>query len=400
MKKYFIITLTPVDFVTISGIVLSLCSAGLVLAGMYSLALSVLFIAMLFDAFDGVLARKFGLVRDFGRYLDGFVDVFDYLAVPSLFLYRWGFDTWYYAPFLALFIIAGVIRLSVFNEIGNIKDDNEELAYLGMPVFWSVLILGLIYIIAWFFPRDVLFPCVAAYLGLFSFFMVYRRRFFKVKSVILMLVIILGSAALFALDGFGVIDPRNTDSGPVFMAAAGRHITSGFLMALPAIIGGSLHMLAVSKDWLAFMKIPISERLFGANKTVRGFFLMCLFSVVGALALRGILLLFPMDLSIDILGIPFWQLGLATGFGYVLFELPNSFVKRRMGIGPGELPDRHRFLFLMLDQIDSGMGVALAAWLFFPTPYQTALGILFLSFFVPPLVKKVLYVLKWKKVSR
>src|SRR4030042_1506402 len=181
MKKYFIVSLNPVDCLTISGIVISLCAAALVLAGEFSLALSLLFIAMLVDALDGVLARKFGLESDFGRYLDGFGEVFDYLAVPSLFLYRWGFNIWYYGIILLLFIVSGVVRLSVFNEIGNIKDDKSGLAYFGMPVFWSVLFLGILSIADWFFPHGAIFPIVAGLFGLFLLFIVYRRRFFFVK---------------------------------------------------------------------------------------------------------------------------------------------------------------------------------------------------------------------------
>lgn len=394
MKKRFIITLNPVDCLTISGIVLSLSSAALVLKGEFSLALSLLFISMLVDALDGVLARKFRLERDFGRYLDGFVDVFDYLAVPSLFLYQWGFNTWYYSIVLVVFIVAGVVRLSVFNEIGNVKDETSGLSYLGMPVFWSVIFLGFIYIIDWFSAPGAIFPFVAVLYALFAFFMVYNRNFYKFKSVIVMLTMILTMAILFALDGFGLINPREWG---LSTGAVGAHLLSGFLTGVPAIIGGSLHMLAVSKDWLSFLKIPVSERLFGSNKTIRGFVLMMLFSVIGALVLNGIIRLWQPDLTVDILGMPFWLLGIVQGFGYALFELPNSFIKRRLGIQPGESPKRFKALFILMDQLDSGIGVALATWLVFAIPVPTAVSIVLLSPMVALAVKRVLFILKWKK---
>lgn len=394
MKKRFIVTLNPVDWLTVSGILLSLCSAALVLAGQFSFALSILFIAMLVDALDGVLARKFKLERDFGRYLDGFVDVFDYLAVPSLFLYQWGFNTWYYGIVLVAFIIAGVVRLSVFNEIGNVKDETSGLSYLGMPVFWSVLFLGLIYIIDWFFAHGAVFPCVAVLFALFSFFMVYNRNFYKFKSVTVMLTMILSMSLLFALDGFGLIHPREWG---LYAGDIGRHLLSGFMTAIPAIIAGSLHMLAVSKDWLPFLKIPVSEKLFGTNKTIRGFVLMMLFGVVGALILQGILRLWSPTLTVDILEMPFWLLGAVQGFGYALFELPNSFIKRRLGIQPGESPKRFRALFILMDQLDSGIGVALATWLVFSIPAATAVSIVILSPMVALAVKRILFMLKWKK---
>jgi phosphatidylserine synthase len=394
MKKRFIIILNPVDWLTVSGIVLSLCSAALVLADQFSFALSLLFVSMLVDALDGVLARKFKLERDFGRYLDGFVDVFDYLAVPSLFLYQWGFNTWYYSLVLVIFIVAGVVRLSVFNEIGNVKDETSGLSYLGMPVFWSVLFLGFIYIIDWFFTHGALFPCVAVLYALFAFFMVYNRKFYKFKSVMVMLTMILSMSLLFALDGFGVIHPREWNP---YLNSAGRHLLSGFMTGIPAIIGGSLHMLAVSKDWLSSLKIPVSEKLFGSNKTIRGFVFMMLFSVIGALILRGIIMLWSPDLTVDILAMPFWLLGIVQGFGYALFELPNSFLKRRLGIQPGESPKRFKALFILLDQLDSGIGVALATWIAFSIPVPTAAAIVILSPMVALSVKRVLFILKWKK---
>ncbi len=395
MKKRFIITLNPVDWLTVSGIVLSLCSAALVLKEEFSFALSLLFIAMLVDALDGVLARKFKLERDFGRYLDGFVDVFDYLVVPSLFLYQWGFNTWYYSLVLVVFIIAGVVRLSVFNEIGNVKDETSGLSYLGMPVFWSVLFLGFIYIIDWFLQSGTIFPYVAILFLLFAFFMVYNRNFYKFKSVIVMLTMILCMALLFVLDGFEVINPRGWNA---CIGDFGCHLLSGFMTGIPAIIGGSLHMLAVSKNWMSFLKIPVSEKLFGSNKTIRGFVLMMLFSVIGALILHGIIKLWsPDNLTVDILAMPFWLLGIVQGFGYALFELPNSFMKRRLGIQPGESPKRFKVLFVLMDQLDSGIGVALATWIVFSIPVPTAVAIVLLSPMVALAVKRVLFILKWKK---
>ena len=85
------------------------------------------------------------------------------------------------------------------------------------------------------------------------------------------------------------------------------------------------------------------------------------------------------------------------GFGYALFELPNSFIKRRLGIQPGESPKRFKALFILMDQLDSGIGVALATWLVFAIPVPTAVSIVLLSPMVALAVKRVLFILKWKK---
>lgn len=206
-KQIFIITLNRVDLLTLGGLLISILSIGLAISGSYSFSLALLFIAMLVDAMDGILARKLGTEREFGKYLDGFVDAFNYLVTPSLFLYLWGLNAWYYIPAIMIFIVSGVIRLSVFNEIGNLKDENNSLSYLGMPVFWSALFLGLIYIISWFISKDLLYPIIALYLVLSSFFMVYNGQFYKFKSWKVMLVAILLFTAIFIMDGTGFI-PR------------------------------------------------------------------------------------------------------------------------------------------------------------------------------------------------
>ena len=206
-KQTFIFTLTKVDILTISGLFAGILSIGLALSGRYSFSLALLFIAMLIDAMDGIVARKLGMESDFGRYLDGFVDVIDYLISPALFLYLWGFNSWYYNPILMIFVASGVIRLSVFNVIGNVKDDNDSLSYLGMPVFWSALFLGVIYMASIFIAKEIVFPIIALYLLLSSVLMVYNKKFYKFKNWKAMLFVILIFTAFFTIDGLGLL-PR------------------------------------------------------------------------------------------------------------------------------------------------------------------------------------------------
>ena len=52
--------------------------------------------------------------------------------------------------------------------------------------------------------------------------------------------------------------------------------------------------------------------------------------------------------------------GALFGFVYVLFELPNSFLKRRLDIQPGKTAQGGKgALFFVIDQIDSLLGVML-----------------------------------------
>ena len=156
-------------------------------------------------------------------------------------------------------------------------------------------------------------------------------------------------------------------------------------LQLPIVIGGVLHMVVVTHDHWPAWRRPLHEAWFGRNKTWRGLIVM------PALTAAGGLTLWPL------LG---WQsigVGAAAGLGYVLAELPNSFVKRRLGIGPGELPRQHRWLAVLVDQLDSGVGAALAYALY--PGYGWKVCVLYaLTFPITALlVKRVLFWVKLKK---
>lgn len=138
-------------------------------------------------------------------------------------------------------------------------------------------------------------------------------------------------------------------------------LVAALWLQLPIVFGGVLHMLAVRDNWLPALRRPIAIKLFGANKTWRGLLLMPLLTAIGAC------LLWPAEQFWQQLGwiSPFttsalWLAGLCGGLGYVLAELPNSFIKRRLGIAAGATPEKNRRLFLAMDQLDSALGAALA----------------------------------------
>ena len=196
-ESRFIVKLNFVDYITLSSVITTCLAVVSALEGYLYFATALLYIAMLADAYDGILARKYGVERSFGRYLDGFMDVLIYLVSPSIVWYLSGFTGWY-GIFLMLMIAAGCIRLSVFNEVGNIEE-SDGLSYLGMPVFWSVFILGIGKILSIWLPQALLFVLLAITLCVFSFFMLYRARFFKFKSMNQILGITLGGASIFVL---------------------------------------------------------------------------------------------------------------------------------------------------------------------------------------------------------
>lgn len=135
-------------------------------------------------------------------------------------------------------------------------------------------------------------------------------------------------------------------------------LTSAFLLTVPLIVGGVFHMVIVKWDILSYFKKPIHPRWFGQNKTWRGFIVMPLVTwpgVVLAQSLERVI-----DLNTPLLShTSSWLLALGLGLGYCLLELPNSFMKRRLGIKEGQTAEHSKWLFVFIDQGDSALGCML-----------------------------------------
>ena len=114
------------------------------------------------------------------------------------------------------------------------------------------------------------------------------------------------------------------------------------------------------------------NRLFGDNKTWKGFMGYVLLgaaaTVVWGLIIKNTALNSYSYFYINHENTYFFNLlvGTLLGLAYALFELPNSFVKRRIGINPGKpATGITRIIFIFVDQADSLFGCALVVWLFY-----------------------------------
>jgi hypothetical protein len=162
------------------------------------------------------------------------------------------------------------------------------------------------------------------------------------------------------------------------------------LLSIPLVVSGVIHMIAVKADILSYLKIPIHQSWFGKNKTWRGFVVMLLATWPGVIlgqSLEEIL-----DLNTPLLTTaPSWLLAICLGLGYCLAELPNSFIKRRLGIKEGQTSDRYRVFFIILDQADSAIGCMLAYWLLIPMTLATAVATIIFGTVIHLLINLTLY---------
>lgn len=111
------------------------------------------------------------------------------------------------------------------------------------------------------------------------------------------------------------------------------------------------------------------KRLFGANKTWKGLIGMIVFTAICTIILN----IFPDQSSAFRSGrslndIPYEGLyGASLGLAYVLAELPNSFIKRRLDIAPGKNATGIKgILFTVIDQADSIIGGAIVISIYTP----------------------------------
>jgi len=163
----------------------------------------------------------------------------------------------------------------------------------------------------------------------------------------------------------------------------------GTLYLLAPLLGGAaVHGLCMKYEWLTFLKRPIDggrtlrgRRWFGHSKTWRGPVLVAA-GAAGVWALqRHVLHGIPAFAGLEPAGFgPLPGVGLVALAGFIgeIAELPNSFVKRQLGIAPGATAARGplAIVFYLWDQLDvlTGYGLVLASAVP-PTPLRVAVSV-------------------------
>lgn len=147
-----------------------------------------------------------------------------------------------------------------------------------------------------------------------------------------------------------------------------------YLTMMCVILGGIFNMIFCKTDFYKKHRHPIDggknwkdgKRIFGDHKTVIGFISMIIICMVVQF-LYGLLLqnisknelcdiykYHDNTVSYNLI------VGALFGFSYMICELPNSFIKRRVNIPDGKtMQSKLGMLFFVNDQLDSMFGVML-----------------------------------------
>jgi CDP-2,3-bis-(O-geranylgeranyl)-sn-glycerol synthase len=137
----------------------------------------------------------------------------------------------------------------------------------------------------------------------------------------------------------------------------------GFLFVFLPVLGAAItHGPVLKWSWFPWLARPLDfgatfrgRRLFGDNKTFRGLVVMFAGAFGLALALSRIPAYWAI-LPEEIRRAGVLPFALLVGIGTPLAELPNSFLKRQLGIAPGT---QQRWWVSVIDQGDFVFGISL-----------------------------------------
>ena len=153
-----------------------------------------------------------------------------------------------------------------------------------------------------------------------------------------------------------------------------------YITLMPPILSGIANMAWCKSNLLKVAMIPIDggknlsdgRRIFGDNKTWKGFLGYLILNMIFSLLWGSVCYVGGFEhlnffyVNHDNTACFNLLIGMLLGMGYALFELPNSFIKRRLDIKPGKSPSGFwKVFFVFLDQADSVFGCALVVWIFY-----------------------------------
>jgi CDP-2,3-bis-(O-geranylgeranyl)-sn-glycerol synthase len=169
-------------------------------------------------------------------------------------------------------------------------------------------------------------------------------------------------------------------------------ISCAVFLLLAFTLAGVAQTAWFASRWSCYVAIPVDggrcwrgRRIFGENKTVRGFVAMVPAAAVAFLVLAALVPGSPASAGLwELSPMGYAALGALAGFGFMAGELPNSFVKRQLDVLPGASARDAgaAAMQFFVDRVDSGVGMLLAVSVAVPTSWRTWLLVLTIGPFI------------------
>jgi CDP-diacylglycerol--serine O-phosphatidyltransferase len=115
------------------------------------IACALLVAAVIFDVFDGRVARWRQKTSAMGRELDSLADIISFGVAPAVIAYALGMNGLFDRIVLAYFVACGVSRLARYNVTAEeLSAGGDKVKYFeGTPIPTSLLIVGVLYVAAY-----------------------------------------------------------------------------------------------------------------------------------------------------------------------------------------------------------------------------------------------------------
>lgn len=133
-----------VNLVTGVNLLMGVASILLSSMGHGRLAVACLLVGMLFDAFDGLLARYWGVFSKIGAELDSLADLTSFVVANAVLIFFWfrgGVDLYLQIVAGAVFTLCGAFRLARFNVYPTSGG-----VFQGIPTTGAALLIAAIYL--------------------------------------------------------------------------------------------------------------------------------------------------------------------------------------------------------------------------------------------------------------
>lgn len=193
--------------------------------------------------------------------------------------------------------------------------------------------------------------------------------------------------------------------------AADRIVRRATWLILPVVLGGLGHVAVLKTNVLGSLAVPIDggarwrgRPVFGANKTWRGIAVMTGLTAFASAMLDALARRNRWTRALEVrqsARVNAWAAGAVCGLSYCLAELPNSFMKRRLGISPGARAISRGRLQYVVDQADSVAGCLIVLRLLYRSDVGELLAAFGLGMTIHVGIDQLIYAIRVKsRVAR